>query len=238
MTNDNSPDLSDWIDSPDLEGEKKTYLDLSQWIQRHTDASVYWNESNNSGYGVFKTNYSRIPDLLTVGEHNIVYEVKDADGTENEDGGSDAVNDGILQLIEYWTDYVDEDVEYLIEDEQIEIDIFCLATNMSPFGRLYMADGNSDVLRTGDSEGRQEAVRYSKVPNNEFNATERAIRLMWRFAKHKREDTDIGIGALLSTRLDERDPDPTKTPNSPVADYKPKTLYKELDPYKQSWSNL
>jgi hypothetical protein len=238
MTDDTSADLSKWVDSPDLEGEKETYRKLSQWIGRHTDASVYWNESNDLGYNVFRTSYNRIPDLLTLGEYNIVYEVKDADGTTVEDGGSDHVNDGVLQLIEYWTDYVNGEAEYLIDGESVEIDGFILATNMSPFGRLYMVDGNSDVLRTGDGEGRQKAVQYNQVPNNEFNATERAIRLMWRFAEHEQEDTDVGIGALLSTRLDEEDPDHTVTPESPVADYEPRILYKQFEPYKQFWSYL
>jgi len=238
MTQNKSADLGNWTSSVSLEGEKQTYRDLSQWIARHTDASVYWNESNDLGYNMFRTSYNRIPDLLTRGEYNIAYEVKDADGTTVEDGGSDHVNDGILQLIGYWTDYVNGDVEYLIDGDSIEIDGFFLATNMSPFGRLYMADGNSDVLRTGDGEGRQKAVQYNQVPNNEFNATERAIRLMWRFAEHEQKDTDVGIGALLSTRLDEEDPDPAVTPESPVADCGPRILYKQFEPYKQSWSYL
>lgn len=238
MPDDNSENLSNWLNSPEVEGERETYADLSQWIGRHTDASVYWNESNELGYPVFRTNYSRIPDLVTCSEYNIVYEVKDADGTAVEDGGSDHVNDGVLQLIEYWTDFVNGDAEYLIDEEPVEIDGFVLATNMSPFGRLYMADGNSDVLRTGDGEGRQKAVQYNQVPNNEFNATERAIRLMWRFAEYEQEDTDVGIGALLSTRLDEDDPDSTVTPRSPIADYEPRILYKQFEPYNQSWSYL
>lgn len=238
MPEDNSPDLSNWVDSPELQGEQETYRKLSQWIERHTDASVYWNESNELGYDVFKTSYNRIPDLLTRGKYNIVHEVKDADGTVTEDGGSDHVNDGVLQLFEYWTDYVNGEVDYLIDGEPIEIDGFVLATNMSPFGRLYMAEGNSDVLRTGDGEGRQKAVQYNLVPNNEFNATERAIRLLWRFAEHEQADTDVGIGALLSTRLDEDDPDPTETPDSPVADYRPRIFHKQFEPYSQSWSRL
>ncbi|WP_139171199.1 hypothetical protein [Halorientalis regularis] len=238
MPTDDSADLSNWIDSPELEGESETYRVLSQWIERHTDASVYWNSSNDLGYDVFRTSDDRIPDLLTVDEYNIVYEVKNADGTATEDGGSDHANDGVLQLIEYWSDYVEGNVKYLIDGKSIEIDRFVLATNMAPFGRLYMAEGNSDVLRTGDGDGRQKAVQHNQVPNNEFNATERAIRLMWRFAEHKQADTDVGIGALLSTRLDEDNPDPTATPRSPVADFEPRVLYKQFKPYDQSWSHL
>ena len=238
MTDDNSADLSSWTNTPDLEGEKETYRVLSQWIGRHTDASVYWNESNELGYDVFKTSYNRIPDLLTRGKYTLVHEVKDADGTVTEDGGSDHINDGVLQLIEYWTDYVDGTAAYSIDGEVIDIDGFVLTTNMSPFGRLYMADANSDVLRTGDGEGRQKAVQYNQVPNNEFNATERAVRLMWRFAEHQRPDTEVGIGALLSTRLDETNPDPTETPDSPIGDYQPRTLIKQFDPYNQPWASL
>lgn len=238
MTDNRSADLDEWTDSPSLEGEKQTYRDLSRWIARHTDATVYWNETNDLGYDTFRTSGERIPDLLTQGSDTFVYEVKDADGTATEDGGSNHVNDGVMQLIEYWSVYIDGDVDYLIDGELVEIDGFVLATNMSPFGRLYMRSENSDVLRTGDGDGRQKAVQYNLVPNNEFNATERAVRLMWRFAEHQHEDTDVSIGALLSTRLDEQDPDPECIPSSPVADYEPRVLHKQFDPYDQSWSRL
>lgn len=238
MTDNYSGDLSKWTDQNVLEGEKQTYRDLSRWIARHTDATVYWNETNDLGYDTFRTTSQRIPDLLTQGSETFVYEVKDADGTATEDGGSNLVNDGVMQIIEYWTAYVDGDVEYLVDSEPVEIDGFVLATNKSPFGRLYMRGENSDVLRTGDGEGRQKAVQYNQVPNNEFNATERAVRLMWRFAEHQRADTDVSIGALLSTRLDQQDPNPECVPSSPVADYQPRVLHKQFEPYNQSWSIL
>ncbi|ERG97592.1 MAG: hypothetical protein J07HQX50_01619 [Haloquadratum sp. J07HQX50] len=45
MKKDNSADLGEWIDSPTLEEGKETYLTLSRWIERHTNASVHWNEA-------------------------------------------------------------------------------------------------------------------------------------------------------------------------------------------------
>ncbi len=238
MAHDQSADLGNWTGSPSLEGEKQTYQNLSQWIVRHMDVTVYWNETNNLGYDTFRTSGNRIPDLLTQGSKTLVYEVKDADGTATEDGGSNHVNNGVMQLIEYWSTYVNGDVDYLIDGEPVQIDGFVLATNMSPFGRLYMHNGNSDVLRTGDGDGRQKAVQYNQLPNNEFNATERTVRLMWRFAEHQHENTGVSIGALLSTRLDERGPDPEYVPSSPVADYEPRVLHKQFEPYDQSWSRL
>jgi hypothetical protein len=235
MTDGNSADLSDWTDSPSFEGEKATYRDLSRWIGRHTDATVYWNQTNAIGYDVFQTTSSEIPDLVTRGSDTIVYEVKNADGTTTEDAGSNHVNNGVIQLIDYWRDYVDRGVEYRVDGESIDVDAFVLATEMAPYGRLYTRGGNSDVLRTGSSEGRQTAVQYNKLPNNEFNSTERAIRLMWRFAEHQREDTDTGTGALLSTRLDEENPDAEHKPQSPIADYEPRILRKSSG---QSWSSL
>lgn len=129
MTDGDSPNLDNWVDSPSFEGEKQTYRDLSRWIARHTDATVYWNETNDLGYDTFQTSRERIPDLLTQGSDTFVYEVKNADGTATKDGGSDKVNDGVMQLIEYWTAYVDGDVEYLADGEPVEIDGFVLATN-------------------------------------------------------------------------------------------------------------
>lgn len=238
MADDWSANFDKWTDSPTLEGEKQTYLDLSQWIARHTDATVYWNETNDFGYDTFRTSGDRIPDLITKGSERFVYEVKIADGTATEDGGSNQVNDGVMQLTDYWSAYVDGNVDYLIDGESIEIDGFALATNMSPFGRLYMRSENSDVLRTGDGDGRQKAVNYNQLPKNEFNATERAVRLMWRFAEHQHEETGISIGALLSTRLDEQDPNPEYVPSSPLADYEPRILHKQFEPYSQSWSRI
>ena len=170
-------------------------VELSLWL-RSDDVSVYWDQSFDFGFGTFQNASSFRPDLLidAPGE-NYVVEVKTGD-----DSGK--THDGFSQLVQYWRSYVDGDDEYTVKGQKKQIDSFLLANGNSPYGRLYKADGEGDVLRTGTSEGRQRAVKAGQLPNREFNATERALRVMWRLTKQQRPEANAGIGALLSSRLD------------------------------------
>lgn len=190
-------DLSDFgagVDhDPGPEDGKR--LELSNWL-RSDDVRVYWDRDHDWGWGTFDINQQHRPDML-IDSANATYAVEVKVG---DDGGK--THDGIAQLVKYWRRYVDGDDEYQVNGKEKEIDAFLLATGNSPYGRIYKAEGEGDVLRTGTSEGRQRAVQAGQLPRREFNATERAIRVMWRLTKEQRPDARCGIGALLSSRLD------------------------------------
>lgn len=190
-------DLSDFGGGYDHDPgpEDGVRLDLSNWI-RSDDVQVYWDRDHDCGWTTFDINRRHRPDLL-IDSANATYAVEVKIGDD-----SGKVHDGFPQLVKYWRSYVDGDDEYRVRGRATEVDGFLLATGHAPHGRLYKAEGESDVLRTGTGEGRQKGVQAGEVPQREFNATERSIRVLWRLSKEQRPDAECGIGALLSSRLD------------------------------------
>lgn len=190
-------DLSDFgagtDQNPDPEDEVR--ITLSRWFTEH-GADVYWDRKPSYGYNTFSPGQRARPDLLVDGQFNTyAIEVKVGDDAS-------AIHDALPQTVNYWQAVVDGETDYQKDGKQVDVDAFLLATGNSPHGRLFKAEGEKDVLRTGTSEGRQKAVSAGHLPNREFGASETAIRAIWRFAKNQNKEAEIGIGAVLSSRLD------------------------------------
>lgn len=198
-------------------------ITLSKWL-RDAGANVYWDRDHSYGWGTFDPGSKARPDLLVEGESR-TYAVEVKTGLE-----SSEIHDALPQLVNYWEMVVKGESEYRVEGQKVNIDAFLLATGNSPMGRLYDGEGESDVIRTGYSEGRQRAVSVGQLPRREFNATERIIRAVWRFSKDRQPTAKVGIGALLSSRLDGGDPG--------VTDSMPAALFKShggISP--EGWKN-
>lgn len=180
-------------DDPDPEDEVR--IKLSRWLADH-GAKVYWDRKPAYGYNTFSPGQRARPDLLVEGQFNTyALEVKVGDD-------SSKIHDGLPQTVGYWEAVVNGETNYRVDGKPVDIDAFLLATGHSPFGRLFPAEGEKDVLRTKTGEGRQKAVKAGHIPKREFGSSETAIRAMWRFAKERNKDASLGIGALLSSRLD------------------------------------
>lgn len=175
--------------------EDEVRINLSRWLSRN-DVDVYWDRNHSYGYPTFDPGQRARPDLLIDGpQYTYAIEVKVGDD-------SSKIHDGLPQLVNYWEQVADGNTNYTVDGREVEIDAFLIATKHSPSGRLYDSGGESDVLRTGVSQGRQRAVKAGHLPMREFNATERIIRSVWRFSKDRKSNAKLGIGALLSSRLD------------------------------------
>lgn len=179
--------------------EDEVRIDLSNWIKRD-DVTVYWDKDHSYGFNTFDPGQRARPDLLIDGPA-CTYAVEVKTGDE-----ASAIHDGLPQLVNYWESVVNGETNYRVDGQSVDIDAFLLATGNSPDGRLYQGKGEGDVLRTGTSEGRQKAAAAGHLPKQEFNATERIIRAIWRFSKDRAPDAKVGIGALLSSRLDGDEP--------------------------------
>jgi len=193
-------DLSDFGGGVDHDPgpEDETRLKLSKWL-RDSGADVYWDRDHSYGWGCFDPGNKARPDLLACcDERNYAIEVKPGDD-------SSKLHDGLPQLVNYWEHVLNGDAVYKVNGKKTAIDAFLIATDHSPYGRLYTSNGESDVIRTNHSDGHKKAVEIGELPKVEFNATERIIRALWRFSKDRRPNAHLGIGALLSSRLDARD---------------------------------
>jgi len=169
-------------------------LELSNWL-RSDDVDVYWDRDHDFGWGTFDINQRHRPDMIIDGPSR-TYAVEVKVGKD-----SAKVHDGIMQLVKYWRSYVDGDDKYTANAHRLNIDAFLIASKHIPYGRLYSKRGGGESM--GDGGGsRQNAVEIGELPKNEFIATERAMRVMWRLTKEQRPDASCGIGALLSSKLD------------------------------------
>jgi len=195
-------DLSDFGGGVEHNPEKEDQirLDLSKWI-RNAGADVYWAEDHDYGWGTFSVTTRRRPDLVIDGEQRTyAVEIKPAED-------SATIHDGFMQLVRYWKDLVNNDVVYKIGGKRTDIDAVIIGTDMAPSGSLYEQTQTGDVLGEGRTdEGQIRAVEVGQIPEREFNATERAIRVSWRLSKEQHPDATTGIGVLLSSRLDGDEP--------------------------------
>jgi len=195
-------DLSDFgagvdKDAANPEDDVKKYL--SEWL-RGDGRRVFWEKEKTYGNGTFSVSTRRRPDLLIESKtRNYAVEVKVAEDSAN-------VHDGVYQTYQYWKDIVDGKATYFVRGEEVKIDAVLLATTHSPEGHLFHTWENKDVVRTGRSKGAQKAVELGQIPSIEYSATETLIRILHRFARGYDKTADVGIGGLLSSALDDDQP--------------------------------
>jgi len=110
--------------------------------------------------------------------------------------------DLLPRIIDYWRGLASGEDTYWLNDSQISIDAVLIATNYSEFGHLFHNRQNNDPLRTGRSGGASRAAAKGYLPEIEHSCSESILRVAWRLAKQHEYDTEVGIGALYSSRLD------------------------------------
>lgn len=221
-------------DDPSPEDEVK--INLSQWFENH-GATVYWEKRPSYGYGVFRTKTTERPDLLVDGEyHTFAVEVKIPDGAGD-------IYSGANQTYRYWHRYCMEDVDefYKVDGDEKDITAFLVATGFSPDGRLSQRyDTQSDVRPLPIHDDRR--LEYFDppihfLPDWEFGVSETVTRMLWRLAGSDNENRDydaaVGIGSMLSTRLDGGQPDIPEQDDPGPFDRKkmpePRALYQSYD---------
>jgi hypothetical protein len=208
-------------DDPNREDEVK--IELSQWF--NNDVTVYWDQQQSYGHNQFTTNNRERPDLVIEGsQNNFVVEVKVGDE-------SGKIYDGMLQTVNYWEHYLEGITSYRVGGKELEIEAVLLATNHSPKGRLFHNWENKDPIRTGRSEGAQRAADIGVIPQREHCSTETALRAMNRFSRHRNTESQVGVGALLSSSLDGDDPGVKSS--DPMAFY-----FRHDSNHPQNWESI
>lgn len=187
--------------------EEEAKHELTQWMYDHGAINVYWEKTSKWDYSTFKTESTDRPDILVETESGgiIAIEAKSGDDSGN-------IYAAPSQLQRYWQKFIIGNEIYRVDGENVEPDVFVMATEHAPAGRLYEATYNNDHFQVGDDWGGSQYARdRGWLPDGEYNATKCTIRVMWKyagaFASEVGGATDVGIGALLSSRLDGGDVD-------------------------------
>jgi hypothetical protein len=215
-------DFTEDAGSDDAGPEDTVKHELTEWLRGHGAVEVFWEKANPWQHPTFRTDGTDRPDLLVETESGTTAAVE----TKHDNSG---MYRAPVQLQRYWEAYIDGEVQYRADGERVGPDLFVLATGGSPDGHLFETEYDSDCLQTWDAWGDSRYPRSQGwLPQVEYNATKSAVRIMWQYAAAfldaRNDEPGVGIGALLSTKLDGED------------DGRPRLLY-YLD-REQYWEGL
>jgi len=140
--------------------------------------------------------------------------------TQLADDGSD-IYKAIYTVFNYWRALTQGKEGYSVDGKSITVDAVLLATDYSKEGKLFHGRQNKDPLRTGRSEEAAKMANSNQIPKLEHGASETALRVLWKFVKNHDSESDVGIGALLSSVLDT----PEQIGDADLEEYVPAALY-------------
>jgi len=222
-------DLSDFgegIDRSELSKRDKQKRKLCTWIQQYEN-KTYTIDDKSYSNGVFSIESSYRPELLVKSQQNN-YLIK---FVSSEDSSN--ILDGIIDTVKYWEAIAAKDTKIKVRNRDVSIDAVLIVSGLSLQGHLFHKNGNNDPRLSQRSEGAKIAADQNQIPEFEHTATEKVIRLLWRFAKEKVPETTVGIGAMLSSANDSEDP------ASEPEEYTPAALYKTPgQQYAQHWEYI
>jgi hypothetical protein len=168
---------------------------LTKWLESNR-AKVYWGE-NPQGYDhkTFEVKSESIdswgeplhrPDLLaSFDDHTTIIEIKPGTQYGN-------IADGVWETFDYWKKYETDRLVYKTDEGNFSPDSFTFATRYSPFGHIYTSN-HEFFYSNGEITGVND-----RLPQHEANMSGVTIRAMWRFAQSVVDNTQVGIGFLLS----------------------------------------
>jgi len=101
---------------------------------------------------------------------------------------------------------------------------------LMPFACHRLLEGREIIPRPAEQRTRsvlaapEEAAKMAnsnQIPKLEHGASETALRVLWKFVKNHDSESDVGIGALLSSVLDT----PEQIGDADLEEYVPAALY-------------
>jgi len=167
--------------------EKKVEIILWDWIIRHSKhvEKIYFNNSKNLiGLDNFKVKgkVKKIPDLLIkfnqgYGTEFIAVEVKDNSKNKN-------IRDSI-KIIDYYINYITRNSKYIIENKEIKINHFVVASQGCIDGMIYNEKQNLIIKNHGWQ------TKYKQEPFFEYQRTRDFVRTLWASFKIIREKYNL-----------------------------------------------
>lgn len=182
--------------------EREVEIKLWDWLinQGSTVKNVFFNSKNEVMAPIFKvTGLRKIPDLLVLFYNNytkeyeyMAIEVKDASSSKN-------IRDGAKIYDTYLKNYIEKKTKYLIDNKEIKINHFCIATQYSEYGHLK----KKELIETNENI-RGKYFGNKVVPYFEFSGTKEVYRgMLPRYSEYRKENKLIGqelpsLGILIS----------------------------------------
>lgn len=186
--------------------ERKIEIKLWDWLKTKSTyvKEIYFNSKNEINAPMFKViGIQKKPDLiLDTDKGYIVIEVKDNSTSRNIFHG-----DKIIDI--YFKNYVEEKTKYIINNMEIKIKHFLIATQDSINGYLYKNEILFDNWINIESQSKLLASKkYKIIPRMEGSRTFEFIRHLWHDYGKVRNNYNkkIGLGILIANTEDKFNP--------------------------------
>ncbi len=185
-----------------LKPEANAEIVLWGWLKKYGE--VYFNRKNIINCSTFKVKgtSTEIPDLILITElfgkkEVLVIEVKDGDKGSNIRQGNKIFN-------KYLLNYISGKTKYYINQKEINVDKFLVATQYSPEGHLF---GYGDIIQSNGSSTNSTNNKWLNkiVPKLEFVRTKDFGRSIIQdysmYRKKIKYKNGPGIGWIISDVL-------------------------------------
>ncbi len=186
----------------EIKPETKVEIILWDWFKAthgQNVKEVYFNKKNLINNKIFKVKgIQEKPDMIISfrGYFNklnyLAIEIKDAIKDRN-------VFDSGKIFGKYYLNYVDRKTKYFIEDKEIKIDHFAVATQFSKYGRLFLEDNNvvDNFIRPKNDVAKKMFFKSLTLPRCEYRRTRDELRQMWSRFKEYRTKIELKIKPSL-----------------------------------------
>lgn len=182
-----------------MKPEEKAEIILWDWLKNKGENvdEIYFNRINKLNWKKFRVEGEvKIPDFIIklndgYGIKYYALEIKSSENSKNILNASK-----ILDI--YSKNYLDKKTKYFIEDKEIKLNGFLIATDKSPIGYLFKNEQWIDNTIKEDGESKfNVATKYKIIPTKEGNRTFEFVRFLWEMYSKFRNDyenkLDVGI---------------------------------------------
>jgi len=193
-----------------MKPEAQVEIILWDWLKTKGESieEVYFNRKNKLCCNIFKVKGKQEkPDIIikvkdAYGKKYYVIEVKDNSSSINVLQGSK-----IIDL--YFKNYIEGVTSYFIDDVEIKINGFLIATQNSPFGYLFQEEKIKDNWEDKEKKSKYLASKkYKIIPRMEGDRTFEFIRFLWNIYGKIRNNYEekCGVGILIGNSEDKFNP--------------------------------
>jgi len=189
----------------DIKPEEKVEIELWDWLTKFEGIEVYFNRKNKLGWKKFTTKGKSIekPDFVVSyfnefnGKEYIAIEVKDGRTSKN-------IFDSFKIFNTYYKNYIEGKTKYFINNQEIKIKHFVVASQFSKVAKLFFDDNEiTDNINSGENDvWRSMSAKNKTLPRCEYNKTRDFLRGLWAlFRLFRNKNKDIikpSLGILVS----------------------------------------
>ena len=189
----------------ELKPEEKVEIILWDWLKKEKNVEVYFNRKNKLGWKKFTTKgrSNEKPDLVVnflnkfSGKEYIAIEVKDGGTNRN-------IFDSFKIFNTYYKNYVENKTKYFIDNQEIKINHFVVATQFSKLGKIFYDDTEliDNINKGQNDDWRNMSAKSKTLPRCEYEKTRNFLRSLWSlfrpFRNKNKQIVKPSLGILIS----------------------------------------